>query len=436
MKCNYEIDKKNKQIGLFCSYIWYKFAICFILAPTFFQAQLNVVLDSWKNDKDLKGASFGYSVRNLKTDEIIAEHNSHELMIPASTLKIITTSAALNILGANFKYETKITYTGNYNKDTGILDGDLVIVGSGDPSLQSDNFSKENILSSWAKALKQAGIKQIKGNIVGDASVYEKNVPSEWVWGDISNYFGSPTCGLSFMDNKFKLLFNSSASGSEAKLINTSPNYVSKKYDISSRVIAQGNEDEAYVYGDPFSFTKDVKGTIPPNKQNYEVEASLPDPALLCAEMLLAALEKEGVLCPKKTALSNYKKETYQINKKPLYTHYSPSLDKLIYFANLKSNNQYCESFLRQLGKGSAKEGLDVIKLFCKERGMNTDELYMTDACGLSRANTVTPAFLALLLTKVSKDSIQFKLLKNSFPVAGKSGSMSNIGKGSYIVAT
>lgn len=404
-----------------------------LLIPALLQSQISRVLGDWKNYREFKGASFGYYVMNVRSNSVVAEHNAHELMIPASTLKIITTAAALNILGPKFRYETKILYAGNFNSSTGILDGDLIIAGSGDPSLQSEYFSKDNVLETWAKALKAIGLKEVKGKIIGDASAFERTVPGEWIWADIGNYFGATPCGLTYIDNKFKLFYTSGASGTEAKLTGTSPIYPGKDYRILSNVKAKGNEDEAYVYGDPFSFDKEVKGTIPPNKTNYEVEAALPDPALLCAELLCNELEKAGILCQKKSVQSNYKNIPGQTNKKTLYTHYSPTLDKLIYFTNLKSNNQYCESLLRVLGKGNSKEGIEAVKLFCKERGLNTEELFMSDGCGLSRANLATPAFIAQLLCKIAKDSVQYKVLNNSFPVAGKSGSMSSIGKGQFI---
>jgi D-alanyl-D-alanine carboxypeptidase/D-alanyl-D-alanine-endopeptidase (penicillin-binding protein 4) len=149
--------------------------------------------------------------------------------------------------------------------------------------------------------------------------------------------------------------------------------------------------------------------------------------------MLAASLEKTGIRCNKNSAISNYKKDAYVPTKKPLYTHYSPALEKIVFYTNLKSSNPYCESILRVLGKGSAANGIETVKQFCAERGLNTGELFMADGCGLARANTATPAFIAQLLSKMSKDSITFRPLKNSFPVAGKNGSMSSIGKGKFI---
>lgn len=398
------------------------------------KAQINTIAEAWKNDKSLKGASYGFYAINTKNSEVVAEYNAHELLIPASTLKVVTTSAALKILGPGFRYETKIGYSGNFNKATGVIDGDLIIAGSGDPTLQSKDFYfKENCTDKWAQELRKKGVTEIKGAIIGDASCFERDIPGDWIWADIGNYFGAVPCGLSYMENKFSLFYNSGAPGTEAKLLSYEPEYKNKKIILNSKVISNGTEDEAYVYGDPFSYTKEIKGSIPPNKNNYEVEAALPDPALLCAEQMALSLSKAGIKFKPEKISSNYKKDSLKLNKDILYTHYSPRLENIVNVTNLKSNNLYCESLLKTLGKGSEKEGLEKVKNFCAERGLNTDEIFMADGCGLSRANTSTVAFMTTLLNKMAKDSSIFKILKNSFPLAGKNGSMASIGKGTFI---
>lgn len=411
------------------------YLILFIITCFKFNAQLEQIKQNWANDKDLKNASFGFSVLNARTSETLAEYNAHLALVPASTLKIATTSAALYLLGVNYRYETKIYYTGTLDKSSGLLKGDLIIVGSGDPSLQSEYFTKDNALitDKWAKAIKDKGILEISGTIVADASCFERTVPANWIWEDISNYFGASPCGLSFMDNKFKLIYTSKEKGSMASLNACAPNYINSTYSIQTHVISQGNEDEAYVYGDPFSFSRTVSGSIPPNKTNYEVEAALPDPALLCAENLFSSLKALGIKCVGTNIRSVYSKEQNEGTKQLLYTHYSPTLDKLVFHTNVKSNNHYCESILLTLGKGSREAGLLAVKNFWQNRGLNTDELFMKDASGLSRINTMTCNFQAALLQSIAKDSSMYRVFSTSLPMAGKQGSMSNIGKGKFI---
>jgi len=398
-------------------------------------AQLSAFAEEWKKDKDLKNASIGFYVMTASGAEVIAEYNASQLLVPASTLKIVTTSAALNLLGANYRYETRIYYTGNYNKTTGVLNGDLVIVGSGDPTLQSDNFvkDKELVTDKWAKILKEKGLKELHGAIIGDASYFDKTIPSNWIWEDISNYFGAVPCGLSYRDNKFTVLYNTGEKGGEAKITGYLPAYLNNTITLISDVIATGSEDQAYAYGDPFSFTKEIRGTLPPNKTNYEIEVALPDPALLCAENLYTSLLQAGVKCQGVQIRSNYTKAEEQVSRQLIYTHHSPNLEKIVYFTNIKSNNHYCETILKTLGKGKSEPGLKVVKNYWLTRGLDSNEIYMEDASGLSRINTVTPRFQAHLLSKVYRDSVCYKHFNSSLPLAGKQGSMSNIGKGKLI---
>jgi D-alanyl-D-alanine carboxypeptidase/D-alanyl-D-alanine-endopeptidase (penicillin-binding protein 4) len=405
------------------------------LLPLCFKAQITSVVENWKSDKDLKSATLSFCVLDAKTGVVINELNSRQFVVPASTLKVITTGAALGTLGPAFRYSTKIYYTGNFNKETGVVNGDLIIYGSGDPTLQSEYFTKDTnqVTDKWAQILKEKGIKEIKGKIIGDASCFDRSIPGNWIWADISNYFGVAPCGLSYNDNKFKIIYNSKEIGSKAVVDRTIPAYCNSTICINSNVISKGTEDDAFVFGDPYSFTKDVSGKIPPNKKNFEVEAALPDPALMCAEKLFTSLTKIGIKCNSRSIESNYKRSDSLITKQLLYTHLSPTLDKIIYHTNLKSNNLYCETLLRSIGKGSMYSGIDIVSNYWQKKGLDVSELFMVDGSGLSRANTVTTNFQASLLSKIYNDSTLFKIFYTSLPIAGKSGSMSNIGKGKLI---
>jgi serine-type D-Ala-D-Ala carboxypeptidase/endopeptidase (penicillin-binding protein 4) len=406
-----------------------------LLLPLAFPAQLNTVFESWKTDKDLKNATIGFCVLNAKTSEVISEYNSHQFLIPASTLKVVTTAAGLGIMGNGYRYETRLCHTGTFDKTSGVIDGDLVIYGHGDPTLQSENFFKDTaqLTDRWANVLKAKGVKEIKGKIIGDASYFDRSIPGHWIWADINNYFGVAPCALSYNDNKFTVVYCSKETGCKADIVRTTPSYISNTIIINSNVVARGTEDDAYVYGDPFSYVKEISGKIPPNKTNFEVEAALPDPALLCAEMMYTSLVKAGIKCKPGQVQSLYKKSDSTATRSTIYSYYSPTMDKVVYYTNLKSNNHYCETILRTIGKGSMYLGIDAVKNYWQKKGLDVSELYMVDGSGLSRANNITAFFQASLLSTIYKDSTFYKTFNNSLPIAGKSGSMGNIGKGTFI---
>lgn len=407
-----------------------------LFLPQFVFCQLTKFVGDWEKDKDLKSALLSFCVYDAKNNLIIAEHNAHKFMIPASTMKIVTTAAALKVLGNNYKFQTKLVYTGKFTKETGVLDGDLIIIGGGDPTLQSESFYKADSLTitdKWSQSIKAAGIKEITGKIVGDASAWEHTVPGNWIWADINNYFGAVPCGLSFMDNKFKVIFNSKEAGSKAEVAKVIPASLQTKVKINNNVIAKGTEDEAFIYGDPFGYNKTISGKIPPNKTNFEVEAALPDPALLCAEYLMNSLKKVGIKCKENNCISNYEKRDTSIKTTLIYTHSSPTLEKIVGVTNITSNNLYAESLLRILGNGYAYSGIEAVRKFLTAKGLDVSEINMTDGSGLSRADLVTTSLQATLLGKIQLDNMINKSFFNSLPIASKQGSMSNIGKGAYI---
>lgn len=399
--------------------------------------KLSQEVDKLKKDPDLVHASWGLSVINAKSGASLYEYNSQASLTPASTLKIVTTGAALAILGPDFRYETILEYDGVLDTVTGILKGNVYIHGGGDPSLGSDLFREKSdtlITDKWAMILQRKGIKQVDGAVIGDASVFEDDmVPSTWIWGDMGNYFGAGGSGLTYMDNKYTAYYRSGASIGDTtyimKVVPEVPGLV-----IRNMVKAGGSGDNAFIYGAPYTFTRYVTGTIPAGKTNYEVDGSIPDPPLFCAQMLEAAMKREGIsISQSATTVRQLKLDgTYKKSKRvKLHTNYSPTLDKIVYYTNLKSNNLFAEHLLKTIawkksGFGTDTAGRTAVLNYWSSKGVDTKGLYMSDGCGLSRANAITPAQLANILHAVKSESY-YNAFYASFPVAGRSGSLGSM---------
>jgi len=404
------------------------------------QSKLNTEIEKLKIDPALKHATWSVCVMNTKKDSIITEYNSNLSMVPASTLKIVTTGAALSILGSDFTFETQLQYDGVLDTITGILKGNLYIMGGGDPTLASEYFkNKKDSLSrvdKWALMLKNNGIKKIEGAIIGDASIFDDNmVPSQWIWADMGNYFGAGASGLSYHDNKYTLYLKSGETKSETSINKIDPKI--EGLQMINAVTAGGNDDNAFIFGSPYSNYRMAQGTIPANKNNYEVEGSIPDPPLFCAQSLEQALKNINVSITEKSTTTRLLKENNKYkatSRKTLHKHRSPTLDKIVYWTNLKSNNLYAEHLLKYIvykknGIGREFEGTDIITAFWKNKGLDISGFFMNDACGLSRANVITTKTETQILRLMVKDK-NFKSFYDSFPVAGKSGSLGNLCEG------
>ncbi len=404
------------------------------------QSKLSTEIELLKKDESLKHSVWSICVMPAEKDTIIAEYNSAASLVPASTLKIVTTGAALSILGSDFKFQTKLQYDGSYDSLTGILKGNLYITGGGDPALESEYFTDEkdslSTTDKWARIIKKKGIKKIEGAVIGDAEVFDDNmIPSQWIWADIGNYFGAGACGLTYHDNKYTALFKTGAKGSKAVLTKTSP--VINGLQLINSVTSNGKDDSAFIYGAPYSYYHTVQGTIPANQNNYEIEGSIPDPALFCAQSLELSLKAIGISTAGKASTVRVLKEADKYTppaKLTLYTNYSPPLSEIVYWTNLKSINLFAEHLLKYIaykkeGFGKENEGTEIVTNFWKNKGVDVSGFFMNDGCGLSRSNVITTKTETEILRKMIKDK-NFKAFYNSLPVAGKSGSLENLCQG------
>lgn len=403
------------------------------------QSTIETILESYKKDKDLQHAIYSFCVLEAQTGKTVKEYNSEIALIPASTMKIMTTSAALGILGKDYTYKTNFYTFTKTDSVSGTTTNNLLIKGSGDPSFNSSYFynSDTDFFNPIIEKLKAKNIKKINGSIIADISYFNNTIPSTWIWGDIGNYFGAGSNGLSYHDNKFSIFYNSGSLNSIAELENISPNYFAKKMTIQSNVISVGTEDDAFVFGDPNGYNRKVTGTIPPNKTHYEVEAEMPEPALYFVNQLQTELQKNN-LSNAEVELLTTEQNTLKGNEQLAHTYQSPKLEKIVYYTNTKSNNHYAESLLNTIGaskskkQGTTSNGIDAVKNYWESRGVDVTGLHMADGSGLSRANTITTKIQATVLSKIYRDSLMYPAFNASLPTAGKNGSMTSLCKGTF----
>jgi D-alanyl-D-alanine carboxypeptidase/D-alanyl-D-alanine-endopeptidase (penicillin-binding protein 4) len=420
--------------------------LIFIVAHSVFcfaqRSKLIKEIEDLKKDKALQHATWSICVMNTKKDSAIAEYNSNVSVVPASTLKIVTTAAALSILGSDFKFETKIQYDGTLDTLAGILKGDIYILGGGDPSLGSEYFKEKkdssSVVEKWAALLKAKGIKKIEGAVIADASIFEDNMtPAQWIWGDMGNYFGAGASGLTYLDNKYTIDLRSGATGTSTTINKIQPEIPGLQ--IINNIKAGGSDDNAFIYGSSYSDYRIANGTVPANRSSYEVDGSIPDPALFCAQSFETALINCGITVSEKATTVRALKEHNEYaltNKKTLFTNYSPTLEKIVYWTNLKSLNLYAEHLLKYIcytktGFGSEAAGTELLTTFWKNKGIDVSGFFMNDGCGLARANVITTKTETQILRMISKDK-NFNSFYNSLPIAGKSGSLGGLCDGTF----
>lgn len=206
------------------------------------------------NEKEWNSTIIGISVRDISNNKIIFEKNSHLQLCPASTFKLLTTSAALEKLGANYQFKTEFYYVGELKNR--VLSGNLIIKTYGDPTIES-RFFKNNTLNAIVLQLKQK-LDKITGKIIIDNSFIQSDIHDNWIWEDINNYYAAIPYSTNIYDNEFHIYLQSQQINTPVKVLSIQPQYHSyPKIEISENSLtAQQGGDNAYIYGDPLPFRR------------------------------------------------------------------------------------------------------------------------------------------------------------------------------------
>jgi D-alanyl-D-alanine carboxypeptidase/D-alanyl-D-alanine-endopeptidase (penicillin-binding protein 4) len=421
------IDKKKmkiKNIILYNTIIWLSLS-CSVFAQN--------GLKQFLSSPNLKNANISISVKDLNTGKIIAEHRPDNLITPASTTKLLTTATALELLGPDFCFETRLQYDGNIT--AGVLNGNLYITGGGDPTLGSSFLGDSLFLAAWVDAVKKAGIQKINGAVIADASIFDaQGISPQWMWEDLGNYYAAGAYGIAIYDNSYKVVFRTGKAGTTPDILRTEPQMNDLRFKLDLKA-ANTNSDNAYFHGAPFCKDRFVTGTIPANRNEFVVKGDIPDPPTFAAELLSDALTKSGisVLLPPTATISTTKRA-----RTTFYTQKSPPLKEIIKVTNFRSNNLYAEHLFRYLSLqtdsvASANTSLQIMKKYWQGRLPDTSEFILYDGCGLAPSNAISANFLVDLLTYEANKSPYKKEFMASLPTAGESGTIKNFLKGSRL---
>jgi serine-type D-Ala-D-Ala carboxypeptidase/endopeptidase (penicillin-binding protein 4) len=386
---------------------------------------------------DYKNAEINLTVMDLKTKQKVVSFQTSPLVTPASVQKLVTTGAALEMLGPDYRFITRVIRTGTI--ENGVLNGDLRIEGSGDPTLGSKQISAipDAFVQEWVNAIKRTGITNIRGNIVADPDVYDsEGISPFWLWEDIGNYYATGVYGLNVFDNSFQLSLSSGKTGSTARVMDIKPTIPG--LTIESHLIAAANtQDSAYLYGAPFQSDMRLFGTMPAQRENFVIRGQIPDPPTLLATIVYDALKKAGVTITGSAGSTRTLDSSNQTGT-VVTTTTSPPLSQLVRIIHEKSDNFYAECILRCIAAesgikpASAVEGLRLVKSFWQKAGVSIGSLYMYDAAGLSPNNRISGEFLANLLTRIQ----EFKtaaVFEASLPLAGREGTVSGFLQGTTL---
>ncbi|GAA4838466.1 D-alanyl-D-alanine carboxypeptidase/D-alanyl-D-alanine endopeptidase [Algivirga pacifica] len=383
-------------------------------------------LKALQQEKKMQGAALGMSIWDASTGKEVMSYRSEEAMAPASVMKLVTTSTALRILGADFRFKTTIATDGSIDAN-GVLNGNLYLIGGGDPQLDSMDLA----LINWDSL----GIQKINGAVVGDARIFAtQQVPSTWVWQDLGNYYGTGASGLSFNENQYALYFSSKGPGMPTKVVGVEPQV--PQITFFNEVVGGkvGSGDNAYIYGSPYSYEKYLRGTITPYRDRFKIKGSVPDPAFWAAWTLHDLLIKKGISIEGKPTTCRLSPELTPTELTTLSEVQSAPLHEIVKETNQKSVNLFAEVMLKMIGyqkknEGTTAAGAEAVEEYWESQGLSLNGFFMEDGSGLSRFNAVPPALMSQIILKM-KYSEEYDAFFESLAVSGESGTFKYLCKG------
>lgn len=387
-------------------------------------------IDALLDSKRYRRASWGVDVRYVDGGAELYSRNPLKYFIPASNMKVFTTAAVLDRLGPNFRFETRLGYEGQL-QENGVLTGDLVLIGGGDPGLANKLGSGSIFqhLDTMAREVERAGIRLIQGDVIGDDSFFSYAPHGRgWNKKDLEYHYAPRVSALSFYDNLLNLVARPGRrTGQPIRLASYPSNSLFQLVNMGTTV-PDGPQATGYLFRSLGNHKAVISGQIPVSSPGWTRRITMEDPALYTATLLRDRLRKRGIRLAG-SVRSRHTPPADGVETQVIYVHESPPLIQVIFRVNRESHNLYAEILLRTLGavvkgRGSDSGGLEVVYELLREAGVPLRLTDLQDGSGLSEQNLITPRAQSLLLRHVAGKSF-FPFFLGSLPVAGRNGTLS-----------
>jgi D-alanyl-D-alanine carboxypeptidase/D-alanyl-D-alanine-endopeptidase (penicillin-binding protein 4) len=414
-----------------------------------FRARVDAALAEARAQK----AFWGVLIVDGQTGETLYELNADHYFTPASNAKLFTAALALATLGPDSHFRTTIETRGALGPD-GILQGDLVFVGRGDPDLSNRKFPyqdkveregpEDRVLGEMADAVVAKGVKQISGDIVADDSYFPFDpYPAGWAVGDLFFSFGAPVSAIALNDNTFTIEVKPGERAGDPARVSIEPwagaNPIA--HEITTGPV--GSKVKFEVERLPGSPSVLLRGSVPLTAQPIKLDLAMSDPAESAARVLKRLLEARGVRVTGKARVHHAPPPEAGVLAAPpaaaaatpdagdplvLAEHLSPPLIDVIRLVDKVSQNLHAELLLRaaareKSGIGSTEAGLKIEQDFLKSIGITEGEVVLNDGSGLAHDNLVTPRATVALLRYAAQQPWGPAFL-STLPVAGNDGTL------------
>ncbi|WP_315335570.1 D-alanyl-D-alanine carboxypeptidase/D-alanyl-D-alanine-endopeptidase [Pseudomonas grimontii] len=383
------------------------------------QPSTSSTLDHLLADPALNGATVSVMVRDARSGSTLYQHNPRARLIPASNLKLLTTAAAMDVLGPQYRFSTQLLSNGTQQGER--LAGNLYLRGLGDPTTQFADYQ------ALAAQLASQGVRKVQGDLVFDDTWFDaERLGVDWAQDDESTYYGAQISALTVSPNTDfdagTLLVTAKAPVALGQpvsvVVSPSTDYV----QLSNRAVSGP--------GNSYGITRQhgtnllqLTGALAPGKQSRQW-VSVWEPTQLVANLFEQALSQQGIQVLGRRVIGGVSPSTATL----LAEHQSAPLQALITPLLKLSNNNMSEALLKAMGRktanaGTAAAGVAAVAAFMQRQGLDPATLSQVDGSGLSRRNLVSAQNLTDLLLVTAKQP-WFDAWYNALPIAGNADRM------------
>jgi len=376
---------------------------------------------------------WGVEVRSLDKGDVLYGHDAGKLMMPASNMKVLTLAAAAETLGWDYRYTTTLETTGTI--DGGMLHGDLIVRGTGDPTINTRGSRAKMVMDQWVAALTAAGIYLIDGRIIGNDQAFDdEGLGAGWAWDDLQYSYAAPVGALQYDENTAALTVVPGTAEGQPASVTIEPG---SGFQLLNRTAtaATGTAVSIEYKRHLEAPILEVTGRVPLGSAPVVRAVAVVNPTLFFAQSLKDALVARGIAVSGPAA--DFDEVAAEIvaagglaQPRVLVCTQSPPLSEIATVMMKVSQNLYAETLLKTVGAargglGTVAAGETVLKGLLKSWGIADDAYVPIDGSGLSRYNYVTAETMVAVLERMYRDLRHRDAFIATLPIAGRDGTIS-----------